>query len=111
MYRLLKRLSSPQEECFVLGLPDRGMLQDLGELRDRPYAIHWEVEVLDPPIPQDVLINTVGDDREIRSELMRIARRELLRVRVPEAGGQNGHRRRRGGAEVRSGSGRHNGSG
>src|ERR1700742_5152385 len=76
------------------------MLQDLGKLRDRPYAIHREVEVLDPPIPQDVLINTVGDDRKIRSELMRIARRELLRVRIPEAGGKDGRGGRCSGTEV-----------
>src|ERR1700749_2953823 len=76
------------------------MLQDLGEFRDRPHPIHGEIEILDPPIPQDVLINTVGDDGEIRSELMRIASGKLLRVRVPETRGKNGHRRRRGRTEI-----------
>ncbi len=93
-------LVESQEKCLVFSLPDRCVLQDLGERWDRPIPIYREVEVLDPPIPQDVLINTVGDDREIRSELMRIACRELLRVRVPEAGGKNGHSGRCSGTEV-----------
>ena len=71
------------------------MLFDFSKRGIRPYTVHWKIQVLHAVVPQCVLIDTVHHKGQIVRNLMRVARRELMRISVFEVWGKNGDRWRR----------------